>query len=279
MSLEIIENDDHLIRFVLSDISTEMANAFRRIILIEIPSMAIDEVIMLRNDSPLYDEILAHRLAMIPIVTDLKHYNFQQECSCGGAGCALCSVTLTCDVKNDTDETILVTSGDLISNDPKIVPVSPNIPIVKLEHDSSLTFEAFTVLGRAKEHAKFQSVANIGYKFYPKIEIDERKCEKCTQKCIASKYCSKKLFEVGTEKSNPKLIPDFWKNCDLCEACSHECPEGAIKVEWDDNKFIFSIESDGVLPFGTLLKKSWEIFKEKIDDFKEQLKNLEIEIE
>ncbi|MCK4281149.1 MAG: DNA-directed RNA polymerase subunit D, partial [Candidatus Lokiarchaeota archaeon] len=134
MSIEIIEKDDRLIRFILSDISTEMANAFRRIILIEIPVMAIDEVIMLRNDSPLYDEILAHRLAMIPIVTDLKHYNFQQECSCGGAGCALCSVTLTCDIKNDTDETILVTSGDLISNDPKIVPVSPNIPIVKLEH-------------------------------------------------------------------------------------------------------------------------------------------------
>ncbi len=279
MSIEIIEKGDRLYRFVLSDVSIEMANAFRRIILIEIPIMAIDEVIMLRNDSPLYDEILTHRLAMIPIITDLKIYNFQQECSCGGAGCSLCSVTLTCDVKNDTDEIILVTSGDLISNDPKIVPVSPNIPIVKLEHGSSLTFEAFAVLGRAKDHAKFQSVAAIAYKFYPKIEIDERKCEKCTQKCIALKYCSKELFEVEIEESNPKLIPDFWKHCNLCEACYRECPEGAIKVEWDDNKFIFSIESDGVLPFDTLLNKSWEIFREKIDDFKEQLKNLEIEIE
>lgn len=278
MSIEIIEKDDRLYRFVLSDISIEMANAFRRIILIEVPVMAIDEVIMLRNDSPLYDEILTHRLAMIPIITDLKNYNFQQECSCGGAGCSLCSVTLTCDIKNDTGEIILVTSGDLISNDPKIVPVSPNIPIVKLDHGSSLTFEAFALLGRAKNHAKFQSVAAIGYKFYPKIKIDENKCKKCVQKCIASKYCPKYLFKVGTEVSSPKLIPDFWKYCDLCESCSRECPEGAINVEYDDNKFIFSIESDGVLPLDTIMKKGWEIFKEKIDDFKDQLEKLEIEI-
>jgi len=278
MSIEIIEKDDRLYRFVLSDISIEMANAFRRIILIEVPVMAIDEVIMLRNDSPLYDEILTHRLAMIPIITDLKNYNFQQECSCGGAGCSLCSVTLTCDIKNDTGEIILVTSGDLISNDPKIVPVSPNIPIVKLEHGSSLTFEAFALLGRAKDHAKFQSVAAIGYKFYPKIKIDENKCKKCVQKCIALKYCPKNLFKVGTEVSSPELIPDFWKYCDLCEACSRECPEGAINVEYDDNKFIFSIESDGVLPLDTIMKKGWEIFKEKIDDFKDQLEKLEVEI-
>jgi DNA-directed RNA polymerase subunit D len=278
MSIEIIEKDDHFLKFVLSDVSIEMANAFRRIILTEIPVMAVDEVIMLRNDSPLYDEILSHRLGMIPLITDLKHYNFQQECTCGGAGCALCSVTLTCDVTNDTDAPLVVRSGDLISNDPKIVPVSANIPIVKLESGSSLTFEAFAILGRAKDHAKFQSVAAIGYKLYPVIKIDDEKCDKCVQKCIASSFCAKNLFEIATEVRSPKLIPDFWKYCDLCDACSRECPEGAIKVEWIDNKYIFSIESDGVLPLNTLMKKAWEIFKEKIDDFKDQLNNLEIEI-
>jgi len=278
MSIEIIEKDDRFLKFILADIPIEMVNAFRRIILTEIPVMAIDEVIMLRNDSPLYDEILAHRLAMIPLITDLKYYNFQQECTCGGAGCSLCSVTLTCDVRNDTDEPIIVTSGDLMSNDPKVIPVSPNIPIVKLEHNSSLTFEAFAALGRAKDHAKFQSVAAIGFKFYPNIKIDDKKCEKCVEKCLASKYCSKELFEIGAEVRSPKIIPDFWKYCELCDACTRECPEGAVKVEWDDTKFIFSIESDGVLPLGTLMKKAWEIFKEKIDDFKDQFQHLEIEM-
>jgi DNA-directed RNA polymerase subunit D len=277
MSIEIVEQNDHYLQFILSDVSVEMANAFRRIILTEIPVMAVDEVIMLRNDSPLYDEVLSHRLCMIPLVTDLEHYNYQKECTCGGAGCSLCSVTLTCDVTNNTDEPIIVKSGDLTSNDPKIIPVSPNIPIVKLGKNSSLTFEAFAILGKAKDHAKFQSVAAIGYKFYPIISIDDKICEKCVNQCIAANYCPKSLFEVSEDVRTNKLSSDFWKQCDLCESCARECPEGAITIEWLKDKIVFSLESDGQIPIDVLVKKAWQIFKEKITEFKEQLETLEIE--
>ena len=63
--------------------------------LTEIPVMAIDEVIILKNDSPLYDEIIAHRLGLIPLKTDLESYKLPEECECEGYGCSLCQVSLT----------------------------------------------------------------------------------------------------------------------------------------------------------------------------------------
>ena len=61
MSLQVIEKSDRKLIFVVEGISVEMANAIRRIIISEIPVMAVDEVIILKNDSPLYDEIIWRR--------------------------------------------------------------------------------------------------------------------------------------------------------------------------------------------------------------------------
>ncbi|MFX1279961.1 MAG: DNA-directed RNA polymerase subunit D [Promethearchaeota archaeon] len=276
MDIKILEKSDHKLVFVVEDISVEMANAIRRIILSEIPVMAIDEVIVLKNDSPLYDEIIAHRLGMIPLTTDLDVYNLPQDCDCGGYGCPLCQVSLTCEVTNTTNTPLEVYSGDLKSNDPKIIPVNPNIPIVKIDKNNQLIVEAYAVLGKAKDHVKWQAVSNAFYRFYPEIEFDSEGCKKCAEKCIVSRMCPEKLFDFSDGKT-PKLLEDYWKTCTLCKSCERDCPEKTIKVGYKKNTYIFSIESDGVLPFTTVLKKTFEIFLEKVDEFVERLEAIELE--
>jgi len=276
MSLEILERSDHNLKFVVENISIEMANAIRRIIISEIPVMAVDEVIILKNDSPLYDEIIAHRLSMIPLTTDLETYKLPRECSCGGYGCPLCQVSLTCEVINTTNTPIEIYSRDLNSNDPKIIPVDPNIPIVKIDKNNKVIIEAYAVLGIAKDHVKWQAVSNIFYRFYPQIDFDDSKCAKCSDKCIVSRMCPEQLYDFANKKT-PVLIEDYWKTCTLCNSCQNECPEKAIKVGWKENSYIFSIESDGVLPFKTIIKKSFEIFLEKIDELVEKLGEVQIE--
>ncbi len=54
---------------LITDMDISLTNAIRRSVL-EIPVMAIDEVEIIKNDSALYDEIIAHRLGLIPIKTD-----------------------------------------------------------------------------------------------------------------------------------------------------------------------------------------------------------------
>jgi len=276
MDIKVLEKADHKLVFVVDDISIEMANAIRRIILSEIPVMGVDEVIVLKNDSPLYDEIIAHRLGMIPLTTDLDSYKLPQDCECGGFGCPLCQVSLTCEVINTTNTPLKVYSGDLKSNDPQITPVDSRIPIVKIDKNDQLILEAYASLGKSKEHVKWQAVSNIFYRFYPEIEYDNSKCAKCIDKCIVARMCPEKLYDFSDGKV-PKLLEDYWKSCTLCKSCEMDCLEEAIKVRFKDNTFIFSIESDGVLPFNVILKKTFEIFLEKIDEFVEKLEGLELE--
>ena len=140
----------------LEGIDRSYANAVRRFCISEVPSMAIDDVVILENSSVLYDEILAHRLGMIPLKTDLERYVLPEKCDCGTPlGCQKCRVLLVLDA-TAKDRPRTVVSGDIVSEDREISPVSPNIPIVKLAVGQSVKLEAYARLGRGKEHAKWQ---------------------------------------------------------------------------------------------------------------------------
>lgn len=273
MNLEVLEKNDTKLVFVVSGISIEMINAIRRIIISQIPVMAIDEVIILKNDSPLYDEIVAHRLGLIPLKTNLDIYNLPRDCECGGYGCALCQVSLTCEITNTTNKSMIINSGDLKSNDPDVIPVHNEIPILKIDKNSKVIIEAYAILGTGKDHAKFSPVSNCAYRFYPVIEFDESKLTDIEELNLIVKMCPEKLFELSNKKL--KLKDDYWKTCTLCKSCK-ENSEGKIKVSWKDTTYIFTLESDGVLPFDVIIKKAFEIFLNKISEFTEKLEEIEI---
>jgi DNA-directed RNA polymerase subunit D len=273
MNLEVLEETDYKLKFIIEGISVEMVNALRHIILTEIPVMAIDEVIILKNDSPLYDEVVAHRLGLIPLKTNLKNYNLPRDCECGGYGCSLCQVSLTCEVTNTSNKSMVIYSGDLKSNDPDVIPVNPEIPILKIDKNAKVIIEAYAILGTGKDHAKFSAVSNCAFRYYPDIEFDESKItDKEEQENIVN-LCPEKLYELSNKKL--KLKEDYWKTCTLCNACE-ENSEGKIKVSWKEDTYIFSIESDGVLPFNELMQKTFEIFLNKIDEFAKKLEEIEI---
>ena len=104
--------------FVLSGSDIAFANALRRSMQSEVMSFAIEDVRIYDNTSALFDEMLAHRLGLIPLTTDLQSYIPRDQCSCGGKGCAQCTVTLTMSVEGPR----MVISEDLISQDPAVQP-------------------------------------------------------------------------------------------------------------------------------------------------------------
>lgn len=150
------------ISFALMETTPSFANLLRRMILENVPTLAIEEVEFKNNDSILYDEIVAHRLGLIPLTTDLKTYNLPDNCKCKGKGCAMCSVILTLTEKGPKT----VYASSLKSKDPKVKPTFPETPIVKLLKDQKLQFTATAVLGRGKEHTKW-SPAHVHYKSIP----------------------------------------------------------------------------------------------------------------
>jgi len=153
---KVLEDTGDTISLQLEGVDRSYANAVRRFCIAEVPAMAIDDVVILENSSVLYDEILAHRLGMLPIRTDLERYNLPEECDCGNPlGCHKCRVLFVLDAKGK-DKVSTVMSGDLVSEDRDIRPVSESIPLVKLAFGQSVKLEAYARLGRGKEHAKWQ---------------------------------------------------------------------------------------------------------------------------
>jgi DNA-directed RNA polymerase subunit D len=154
--VKVLQETEDTISLQFEGVDRSYANAIRRFSISEVPSMAIDDIVILENSSVLYDETLAHRLGMIPIKTDLERYVLPERCDCGTPlGCQKCRVLLVLDA-SAKDKPRTVYSGDMVSEDRDISPVSSGIPIVKLAVGQSVKLEAYARLGRGKEHAKWQ---------------------------------------------------------------------------------------------------------------------------
>ncbi len=152
MKLTNFKQTDEKATFTLEGVNPQMLNAFRRAVISEVPVMAIEEVTFYDNSSILDDEVLAHRLGLVPLKTNLKTYNLMSECTCKGKGCGKCTVILTLDVEGPKT----VYSGDIKSADPTVVPVYETIPLVKLMRGQRVKIEAKAQLGQGREHIKWQ---------------------------------------------------------------------------------------------------------------------------
>jgi len=267
VKIEVLEKDETNLRVVVKGADVSLMNALRRIALAEVPSMAIEEVVMIENSSILQDEMIAHRLGLIPLKTKLDDYNLPEECECQSEfGCPQCRVTLTLNAEAN-EGTRTVYSGELVSENPDIVPVSEKVPIIKLSKGQKLKLEAYARLGKGKAHAKWQPVSVCAYKYYPKIETPAEGCGNCA-KCV--EICPKKVL---TLKGGKIEVRDLL-SCTLCMDCVETCPqkEKGIKVEWEKNTFIMNLESNGGLPPGKILQEATKILDKQLKEFEKELK-------
>ncbi len=248
--IKIISKNKEKISMV-TDMSESLANAIRRYAL-EIPILAIDEVEIYKNDSALYDEVLAHRLGLVPLVAD-KTIKERDKCNCEGKGCGKCSVNMKIQIKGPTT----VYSKDLKGG---ADVVHEGIPITLLNKDQEVELVATARLGKGIEHSKY-SPGLVYYRNLAKVEVDNQ-CDNCKE-CVEA--CPQKILEV--EKGKAK-IKDVYK-CDLCEACVEACKKNnhnAIKIE-KASELMFFIESWGQI-------KAEEIFTKAIDQLSDSLKEL-----
>ncbi len=237
---------------------TEM-NTFRRIIINKVPTMAIKTVEFTENSSAIYDEMLAHRLGLTTLKTDLKSYNLQKECKCKGEGCAQCTLLLSLEAEGPGT----VYADQIKSQDPKVIPVFGKTPLVKLIGNQKVKLEATAVLGEGKEHMKF-SPGLVFYKGNPEIKIDSVK----NAKAIAES-CPKQLYKVDGQKL--KMVDNT--KCILCKQCE-DLSDGAIEVNGSDKDFILTIEPFGQLTPKEMITKASEIIVSQLKELTSEIKKL-----
>lgn len=259
MKLKVLQKKGDKLVFLLEESTPAFANALRRIMISEIPVLAIEWVDFRENNSVLFDEMIAHRLGLVPLKFDPSKFNFKAECKCEGKGCPLCQVVFVIERKGPGT----VHSSDMKSSNKDVKPTSPDFPIVELMENHSLKLEAVAELGIGRTHAKFQA-ANASYQNYPEIEIvDEAKAKK------ALSACPKDLIVI---RGSHVVIKDP-EACDICRICE-ESSEDGIKVKTDPSKFIFRVESISGLEPEYIVSKSAEILAEKASEFQKELKKV-----
>ncbi len=266
-------------RLLLSNTNPTLANALRRVLIADVPKLAIEDVEFhlgtigdesgtkeYKSSTPLFDEIIAHRLGLIPIPTDLELFNFRDGCEeCGGEGCPNCTVIYSLNKKGPCT----VYSGDLMPvGEVDLRVVDDLIPIIKLSDDQAILIYAIAELGTAKEHAKWQPTSGVGYKYYPDVTIDNEECDSCGE-CID--ICPMNILE---EKDGEVRVTDM-EACKLCKSCVETCTKDAIEVKGLEEKIVLQYETDGSLTTEEVLKKSLEILQDKFGGFVDLIQNIE----
>ncbi len=252
MKFTIIEDSPNFLKLLIEEAEPQIVNALRRLILADVPTMAIDDVYVYENSSSFWDEYITHRLGLIPLKTDLKmipvpltrenQKNF--------------TVTLTLDEEGPKT----VYSSDLKSPDPKVRPATGKIPIIHLAPGQRLRLEAIAVPGKGEWHAKWQP----GLASYQMLfNVDTSKC-KDIKECASS--CPRKALKV----ENGKLKFDEMK-CNGCGACR----EFGAEVEEDRSRFLFFVETNGQITAKEALNTAIRILISKAEDMEKSIQELE----
>lgn len=247
--MKILTKTNEKIVFV-EEMTDSLANAIRRSVS-EIPTLAIDEVEIFKNDSVLYDEVLGLRLGLLPLATP-DDMELKEECSCKGKGCSKCMVELKLVAKGPG----YIHAKDLKG---KAEVVYPEMPLVYLREDQELELVATAVLGKGKDHTKYSPA--LAY-YRNAVDIESGNCKDC-EKCV--KTCPKGLLKI--EKGKIELTNKY--ECDDCELCVEECKrQGSDGIVLKPGKeIIFTIESFGQ-------SKAEEVLANSVKALKENLKQI-----
>eukprot|EP00758_Cryptobia_borreli_P003663 Tbor_TRINITY_DN3898_c0_g1::TRINITY_DN3898_c0_g1_i1::g.5560::m.5560/K03027/RPC40, POLR1C; DNA-directed RNA polymerases I and III subunit RPAC1 len=200
------------VSFEVKDISAPIANLIRRAILTEVPTMAFDRILIEKNDGVVLDELLSHRIGMLPLVAPVDAFKFISVFDVLGSGAGHTTggmplptvegtsgaggLRLQCpdpskmlmfelDVVGDRSKAITVVYSSQLKwvplpNSPQtswkegedVYVVHGDVPLAKLGPGQRIQLKAFAIKGIGKSHTKWSPASACFYRFNVQIRID-----------------------------------------------------------------------------------------------------------
>ncbi|KAG5266644.1 hypothetical protein AALO_G00234540 [Alosa alosa] len=296
--IDIVQMDENTMEFDMVGIDASIANAFRRILLAEIPTMAVEKVFIYNNTSIIQDEILAHRLGLIPIKADPRLFEYRNAGD--EEGTEIDTIQLQLKVKctmnprapkDSADPRELYLNHMVYSKDMKWVPIGNqadvfaeasigpvygDILLAQLRPGQELDIVMHCVKGIGKDHAKFSPVATASYRLLPEITllqpIEGEKAERL-KRCFTPG-----VIEVENKdgKQVAKVANSRQDTCSR-EVLRHDDLKNLVKLGRVRDHFIFSVESTGILPPDVLVSESMNVLLAKCQRFINELDSTDME--
>ncbi|KAJ8673755.1 hypothetical protein QAD02_005017 [Eretmocerus hayati] len=294
--------DKFELEFDLIGCSAALANAFRRILLSEVPSMAIEKVYMLNNTSIIQDEVLAHRLGLLPLKADPRLFEYpstpaNDEEEVSDQDTLRYEMKVSCrwnpqapkDSRRPDD---IYCGNNVYSKDIKWVPigkqadlypqgdkqfgmVADDILICKMRPNQEIHCFMHAVKGIGKDHAKFSPVATATYRLLPDIQI-----VKPVRGELAERF--KTCFSPGVIEivETSKGVQEAKVKNARYDSCSrnvfrHDDLKDCVQLGRVPDHFIFNVESVGALPSSVLFVESVKVLREKCRSFLTELDNFD----
>lgn len=235
--MNLIEKKEYELTFV-TETNESLMNAIRRYVN-HVPVLAVDEVEIVKNDSPLYDETIAHRFGLLPLkMKGVKKGEVSLKLSTSKEG-----YVYSDDVKGETEV------------------VYKKAPITYLTNGQELELSATAILGKGIEHAKF-SPGMIFYRNVAEVGVDKEIGEKIksTVPNVEMKIKGDKTIIVDNKKQT------------VLDACENFCAEtGKVPEVVFQEELVVTVESFGQLNPEEILKEAVGELKKDLDEFSKKL--------
>ncbi|KAF1989678.1 putative DNA-directed RNA polymerase I and III subunit Rpc40 [Aulographum hederae CBS 113979] len=314
LRVEFHTNDKYDASFSVVGIDAAVANAFRRIMISEIPTVAIETVYLMNNTSIIHDEVLAHRLGLIPLTgnkagmkwlrwrkkppqmgpntEEAPPYDFNNlvldldvECTWHPGGKARAAEVyahqLVFQPQGRQSEYFSPEQGE-------VRPCNPDILIAKLRPGQAIKCTLFAVKGIGADHAKFSPVCPASYRLLPDIDIrapilgeHAKKFARCFPKGVialepvtATEARKKGSGYEGHEGEMKAVVKDPMRDTVSRECLRHPEFKDKVRLGRVRDHFIFRVESSGQFESDELFLDSVKLLKEKTRKMKFQLDRL-----
>ena len=291
VKIEILEETENHVSLLLKETDRAFANAMRRTLMSNVPKMAIHRVrfeLGTITDSQtgetyesigaLPDEVIAHRLAMVPIPTFHDEFCFLED-DPGNAGLPreewgtpASQIIYHCSARG-TPEGHLVTAGDLnvLGEDKLQIPeLYRDIPITKLFAGQYLEFYAYAVLGVGSDHTKWSPVSGVSFKSRKiatlekptkakvlwDLDLSIKKSDFKNKKLEDVHMVEKRIDDMHHVGAGTARIDDF---------------ADAITLEDVPGEYLFSFDTDGSMTPRTAFAMACKSLSSRFGDILEQL--------
>jgi DNA-directed RNA polymerase I and III subunit RPAC1 len=300
LRIEIVSKNEEEIVFDLIGVDASIANALRRILLAEVPTIAIEKVWFSANSGIIQDEVLAHRVGLVPLKLDPRKLEYVQKSADNedeetDADTLVLHLnvyfgTSDADAANNPGGINVAPSGDVLSKHlvwlpiggqketfPEgVVPVNPDIVLAKLRPGQQIEFEAHAWKGVGKDHAKFSPVATASYRLLPDVSIPKpilgEEARALKAMCPMNVFDIEDIAAVGGSKgaaTGVQAVVARSRDCTMCRECIRK--EGwrdKVELRRKADHFIFTVESTGAMLPEELVREAISVLREKASKFK-----------